>query len=434
MLDQQVQARRAIEALRAGVPNRDAVQALGSAAEEVQDHFRGMLSAARESAAHEPSAAGSGFLVAGDFGAGKSHLLEYLQHLAREQNFVTSKVVISKETPLHDPTKLYRAAIRAAVVPGRRGAALPLIAAELTALNFQSARYVDFYKWVQQPGNDLNQRFAATVFLYERAHADPELRDRIISFWAGDPIQVGEIRRALRQLGERVTYALDKIDARSLALQRFRFAARLMLAAGFSGWVLLVDEVELVGRYTLNQRARSYAEIARWTGNLKGETYAGITAVLAITSDFEAAILNDRNDHEAVPGKLRASSRETDHLLASQAERGMRVIRQAVKLARPTRPVVDETKAKIQAIHGLAYGWNPPEVGSVEFTSSTVMREYVRWWITEWDLKRLFPEYEPDIEVRPVLLDYTEDAELETPAEGDSDASDPEAPPRAAEW
>jgi hypothetical protein len=62
------------------------------------------------------------------------------------------------------------------------------------------------------------------------------------------------------------------------------------------------------------------------------------------------------------------------------------------------------------------------------------MREYVRWWITEWDLKRLFPEYEPDIEVRRVVLDYTEDAELETSAEGDPEAIDPEAPPRAAEW
>jgi hypothetical protein len=431
MLDQQVQARRAIEALRAGVPNRDAVQALGSTAEEVKDRFEELLGAARERAVEEPSAAGSGFLLAGDFGAGKSHLLEYLQHLAREQRFVTSKVVISKETPLHDPTKLYRAAIRAAIVPGRRGAALPQIATEI---DWRSPRYVDFYKWVQQPGSDLNQRFAATVFLYEHGRDNPELQDRIISFWAGDPIQTGEIRRELRQLGERVTYTLDKIDARSLALQRFRFAARLMMTAGYSGWVLLVDEVELVGRYTLTQRARSYAEIARWTGNLKGETYPGITSVLAITSDFEAAVLHDRNDREAVPGKLRASPREQDHLLASRAEQGMRLIGKAVKLSPPTKAVIDETKRKIQAIHGQAYNWTPPEVGSAEFTSSTRMREYVRWWITEWDLKRLFPEYEPDIEVRRVELDYTEDAELETSAEGDPEAIDPEAPPRAAEW
>jgi hypothetical protein len=48
------------------------------------------------------------------------------------------------------------------------------------------------------------------------------------------------------------------------------------------------------------------------------------------------------------------------------------------------------------------------------------MREYIRWWITEWDLKRLFPEYQPEIEATPLTFDYTEDAELQ-----ESDADDP---------
>ncbi|HEY7060482.1 MAG TPA: BREX system ATP-binding domain-containing protein [Chloroflexota bacterium] len=415
MLDGQVQARRAIEALRAGVPNRDAVNALGTAAVDVEERFRQLLAAAEESGIEPLSPAG--FLLAGNFGSGKSHLLEYLQHVAREQRFVTSKIVISKETPLYDPAKLYRAAVRTAVVPGRRGAALAQVAGELDPY---STRYVDFYKWVQQPASGLNQRFAATLFLYERGADDPELRDRIISFWAGDPIQVGEIRRALRQLGERVTYALEPIDARSLALQRFRFAARLMLAAGYAGWVLLVDEVELIGRYTLHQRARSYAELARWTGNLKGEAFPGITAVCALTSDFEAAVLNDRNDREAVPGRLRASPREGDQLLAPQAERGMRLIGRAVKLAPPSRAVIDETYAQLRAIHGQAYGWEPPPVGSAARATSTSMREYVRWWITEWDLRRLYPDYAPAIEATPVGPTYAEDADLEAPSEPDT--------------
>jgi hypothetical protein len=420
MLDGRVQARRAIEALRAGVPNRDAVNALGTAAADVEERFRQLLGAAEESGTEALSPAG--LLVAGNFGSGKSHLLEYLQHVARDQRFVTSKIVISKETPLYDPAKLYRAAIRSAVVPGRRGAALPQIASELDPY---STRYVDFYRWAQEPTSGLNQRFAATLFLYERGADDPELRDRIISFWAGDPIQVGEVRKALRQLGEGVTYTLEKVDARALALQRFRFAARLMQAAGYAGWVLLIDEVELIGRYTLHQRARSYAELARWTGNLKGEAFPGILSVCAITSDFEAAVLNDRNDREAVPGRLRASSREGDQLLAPQAERGMRLIGRAVKLAPPSRAVIDETYEKLRAIHGQAYDWAPPPVSSAERATSTSMREYVRWWITEWDLKRLYPDYAPTIEAAPIGPSYAEDADLEAPVEDDNAPSGP---------
>ena len=177
MLEQQVQARRAVEALRAGVPNRDAVRALGCAATHVEEQFRQLLSNARESGTEGLSPAG--ILIAGNFGAGKSHLLEYLQHVAREERFITSKVVISKETPLYDPAKLYRAAVRAAVVPGRRGAALAQVAGEL---DWDSPSGVDFYQWVLQPSKDLNQRFAAPAFLYHRVQRDAQLQERIVAF------------------------------------------------------------------------------------------------------------------------------------------------------------------------------------------------------------------------------------------------------------
>src|SRR5687768_6687716 len=78
--DGRVQARRAIEALRAGVPNRTAVIALGSAHAQIEEAFRQQLSDAREAGPAERGPAG--FLVAGNFGTGKSHLLEYLQQIA----------------------------------------------------------------------------------------------------------------------------------------------------------------------------------------------------------------------------------------------------------------------------------------------------------------------------------------------------------------
>src|ERR1035437_6472812 len=89
----QVSARRAIEALRAGVPNRDAASALPSAAPAIDTHFQRRLGTASERGGEGPGPAG--FLLAGNFGAGKSHLLESLQHRALEEHFVTSKLVIS---------------------------------------------------------------------------------------------------------------------------------------------------------------------------------------------------------------------------------------------------------------------------------------------------------------------------------------------------
>ena len=206
----------------------------------------------------------------------------------------------------------------AAIVPGKRGAALTEIA---TQLNPMSESYKDLYEWVNRPGADLNSRFAATLFLFERMPNDPELSNRIIRFWSGEQIGVGEIKKNLRACCETVTYRIDNIPAKELALQRFKFASRLMVATGYAGWVLLIDEVELIGRYSLMQRAKSYAELARWIGKMEGVNFSGLTAVLAITTDFEEKILVEREDRDKVPGKLRARPSETDHLLASQAER-----------------------------------------------------------------------------------------------------------------
>jgi hypothetical protein len=52
------------------------------------------------------------------------------------------------------------------------------------------------------------------------------------------------------------------------------------------------------------------------------------------------------------------------------------------------------------------------------------MRQYVRAWINEWDLRRLDPSYEPEIEAATLEVDLSEDAELEGgEAEGGGDRS-----------
>lgn len=414
-IDDQVRNRRAIEALRNGVPNCDAVAVLGCNQPDIENKFCQQLKNTKQAIANGDK--NEGILVAGDFGSGKSHLLEYLMHLALEQNFVCSKVVISKETPLFDPAKLYRAAAEAAIVPGKRGSAMTEIA---TALKFNSQSYADFYQWIHQKAG-LNSRFAATLFLYERMKNDPEFSNRIIRFWSGDKIGASEIKKYLKACREPVTYKIESITTKDLALQRFQFAARLIIAAGYSGWVLLIDEVELISKYSLMQRAKSYAELARWIGKLDDSNYTGLTVVATISEDFQSKILEGNDDFEKVPGRLRAKGTESDLLLASQAERGMRAIQKEAKeiilLKAPDKEMLGQTYEKVQAIHAKAYNWDPPPVQSIKSMTTTRMRQYVKGWITEWDLTRLDKSYRPEIEVEPLEQDYKEDKDLEVETE-----------------
>ena len=414
MSEQRVQDRRAIEALRSGVPNRDAVRVLGSSQQEIEERFAQHLAVVSNG-----GGSGGGLLVRGEFGSGKSHLLEYLQHVALTEGFVASKIVISKETPLHDPVKVFRTAAATAIVPDRRGTALAEIANN--ALDFDAPAYAELAHWVSSDEAALNERFDAALYLFRNLRGgDPEFAERIVRFWSGDPIGVAELRRKLREAGEGATFALSKVSARDLAIQRFRFAAQLIVAAGYSGWILLFDEVELVGRYSLLQRAKSYAEITRWVDGLDDEPLPRIGAVLAISQDFDAAVIDEKNDYENVPNRLRAKGEE---LAAARAEQGMRLIqRNRVDLARPSESVLEETYAKLKEIHGTAYDWAAPEIPRERGRSTQSMREYVRGWINEWDLRRLDPSYEPEIEIDHVSTDYSEDPELEVASEGSIEA------------
>ncbi|HKA05143.1 MAG TPA: BREX system ATP-binding domain-containing protein [Acidimicrobiales bacterium] len=412
-----VERRRALEALRAGVPNRDAVMVLGSLQVGVEDRFSQLLDA---TCALPSGSAPGGILVGGGFGSGKSHVLEHLAHVALGRGFVVSKVVISKETPLHDPAKVYRAAIDEALVPGRPGSAIDEVAA---ALKPDSPAYAELYRWAHSDDAPLDSRFAATLFLYEYASGDAEFADRIIRFWAGDPLPVADLRRRLKETGAAATYRLASIKERDLSIQRFRFVSRLVRAAGFNGWVVLLDEVELIGRYTVLQRARSYGEIARWVRGDRDDPGAPLSAVLTTVDDFEAQVLVGKNDAELIPKRLRQKGTIEDELAANQAETGMRIIeREQVAIQPPGQDELDRTYAKLKQIHAEAYGWDPPDVPGIERLPSNRMRQYVRAWISEWDLRRLDPTYVPDIAAAAVTVDFTEDADLERPAGDDERA------------
>jgi len=413
-MDRELLYRRALEALRNGVPNRHAVSLLGSNQPEAEDAFSDRL-ASVQSAAQEGKQV-PGLLIAGGFGSGKSHLLDYLEHAAGSQNFVSSRIAISKETPLFDPSKVLLAAIDGAVVPGVRGEAIREIALRLQP---GSGKYAEFFEWADNPSSGLSQTFAATVLLYERLHNDPELVDEITSFWSGERLSVGRIRQGLKQINCSGEYSLKPVKIKELAVQRFLFASRLMLAAGYAGWILLIDEVELVGRYSLLQRGKSYAELARWMGRVKGAAIPGLMTVAAITDDFSLAVLQEKGDREKVGARLRAKGTDEHRNLAGRADIGMRLIeREAVTLRPPDEPTLRDTYRRLKEIHGKAYGWDPPEIPWASSAMTRRMRSYVRRWVNEWDLRRVYPGTEISTgEEQEIRLTYEQDESLEQPSE-----------------
>jgi hypothetical protein len=348
-----------------------------------------------------------GLLIAGGFGAGKSHTLSYVEQRALEQGFIVSRVVISKETPLHDAAKLFVAAVREARVPGGRGSLIDELALRL---DYRKPSATSFVEWTQQ--KQPHGILAATVSIHERSN-DPELSQRVVDYWSGEKMAVQEVRNALRNLNVPGRYEVKTVRMADLAPVRFEFAARLARAVGFKGWIVLLDEVELIARYSLLQRAKSYAALASWLGALPGHGARGTLFVAAITDDFALDVLVQRGDAERAADRVKAKGDTKSLATAAMAETGMDVIRRkAITLNAPSDDTLQASYAKLRTLYSDAYGVTP----SGEFQSETgahrAMRSYVRRWISAWDMQRLDPVGHAETEEENVRIGYGEDSDL----------------------
>jgi bacteriophage exclusion system BrxC/D-like protein len=407
----EVEARWVVEGLRAGVPNKHVVTALGCLQPEVEGRFRRMLEATQQNITTGPCP--RGMVLEGAYGSGKSHVLEYLQHLALDANFICSRIVISKETPLYHPVRLFYSAIESAVVPNKQGEVFAEIAGEC---DVWSPRYKDLVAWANEPENHIDTRFAATLLLYERMSSDTELGYRMARFWTGDPIGVGDLKKYLQEAGFGGQYTFGRVSANELALQRFQFAARLMQAAGYAGWILLIDEAELIGRYSVNQRAKSYAEVARLMNMINGQKLPGLGTVIALTNDFREEILEKKGDRVKMLEKLRSKQTAVDGVLADKAERGMGLIQsERIPLGQPSPDTIQEVHQIVRGLHCKGHGWHMWGHASecqANIVVGASMRKYVKSWMTEWDLLRLYPGEECEIEVSSLKPSYDDPQEV----------------------
>ncbi len=397
--------RHALEALRNGVPNSLAVRLLGSNQEAAEETFRALLAGNRH----------QGMLVSGDFGSGKSHALAHFQELALAQKFVCSKVAISKETPLYDLGRVFVAAVESARMPDRGGRLVD----ELWEAVRNSARESPLLGWADSEAErgTLSAIFPATVAVMERS-VDPEVCQAIESFWSGGRIYVAQVRRGLREIGLGKHYRFTAPRVAELPPHQLRFAAELVRVAGYRGWVILLDEIELVASYSILQRGRAYAEVARWLGKTRGQSYPGVVVAGSVTEDFASAVISPdgKQDCDNVAPRLRSSARHGH--LAAAARAGMAALqRECLGLRAPTDEEVAATVERLRAIYAKAHDCSPKplevDAGGAGFEGR--MRYKVRAAINSWDLLRLVPGARPDPEFEPYSPDYGENPDLDNP-------------------
>ena len=333
-----------------------------------------------------------------------------------------SKLTISKETPFYNLEKVFKSAVDHGRIPDRTGQLMGELGLRLKS---SSGAYARFFRWAHSEENGLHRIFPASLMVHERAN-DFELISNVISFWSGERVRVSTVKDGLRQIGRLPDYLFKAPKVRELPPQRLRFATELIKGAGYNGWVVLLDELELVGSYTLPQRAKSYAELARWLGKVEDEACPGLVVVGTVTSDFTAAVLDDAGKQDRHKAAQWLRSRGED-AVAARAETGMRILeRETTQLGSPTDEDVNATIEKLREIYSTAYDWAAPSIekkaGGAGFQGR--MRYKVRASINEWDLLRLYPNSQPETEGTEFRPSYEEVRELEQETKDDEGESE----------
>lgn len=190
-------------------------------------------------------AAGGARVVWGDYGAGKSHMLDAAQQLASERGYATSRIVLDpREVPPTHPKRLYRALVNRLALPGEAGRGLAPLLTKLA----KSAPH-------RNPWGERRSRFFSP-YLFALTDGGIDFVGWLNDYVHGDDVRSGDVNEVLKING----WTGDRV----LALQDYRTFGRMyvhMLGtlaswsrdAGYKGLVLLIDEVELVDDLTPDQ-------------------------------------------------------------------------------------------------------------------------------------------------------------------------------------
>ncbi|MBA2665163.1 MAG: DUF2791 family P-loop domain-containing protein, partial [Bradymonadaceae bacterium] len=211
-----------------------------------------------------------------DYGVGKTHLLEHLQHQAAQRNFLTARVVLdAREAAPSHPQRVYRALVRSLRYPERpleEGAGLrPLL--EKAVTNDQAR--ADFEVGTKLAGRSLRERLDDGMHLYltpalsyfeeltgSNAGPDDAATLALLLDWLeGHPTvsnQDIDSQLSRRMRGSHRIYSLkDYRPWARIYAYLISGIARLANQVGYAGLVILLDEAEFYA--LLSSENREYA-------------------------------------------------------------------------------------------------------------------------------------------------------------------------------
>ena len=234
--------------------------------------------------------------VRGEYGTGKTFFGRWLQERARARGFAATEVQINEtETPLHRLETVYRRLVEhLGTADTASGAFRGVIdgwfyALEQDVLADASVDASDAEGLLLRTNALMEARlgaisktapaFSAVLRTYRRALAagDAMLAEGLISWLAGQPNVAASIKRTAGIKGD-----LDHFGATNFLVGLLT----ILRDSGFSGLVMVLDEVETLQRMRTDTREKGLNALRQWIDEIDAGRYPGLYLVITGTPAF----------------------------------------------------------------------------------------------------------------------------------------------------
>lgn len=332
-----IEARHIIEALRSGIPSRAVGQYFSEARPKIMKEISGRLDMVCDS--HRSS----GMVICGKYGEGKTHLLNTVFNLAHSNNMVVSYLSLSKETPMDKLYLVYQKVIQNTYLPKRQQ---PGFMHELEKISSNSpvANEMLLYAAKQLETDKLYYLF--------RSYLNTEDSDEKFLLQAdleGDFIANVPLKKIYKRIfNQTVKYNVNFTKTKHCR-DYFSFMGHLFTQMGYHGWVILIDETELMGRLGKKARLNAYRNMADFL--LPEKCPESTFSIFALSASYAEDVIEGKHEYENL-AMIYPEAPEP-------AKTVLDMLSRAPQLLPLTRDEIHEILYKIQDFHGKAYEWTP---------------------------------------------------------------------------
>ncbi len=353
-----MEARRVVEALRSGVPSRAVGRYFSEARPEIMRTVQNGLDNVCE------NGVSGGMIITGKYGEGKTHLLNTIFSMASDNRMAVSYISLGKESPFDKLYLVYQKLMANTYLPGREQPGFMYRLEELTP---NSAQAKDLLLFASRELQTEKIYYVLECYLNTE---DQEEKFQLQADLEGDFIPNATLKKIYRRIFQKPAKFMKPSFTKTKHTQDYyAFISHLFRVLGCSGWSILADEAELMGRLGKKARLKCYWNMHRFlvpekdpeTGKPWGQgrgteeiASSGVNntfSVFAFSASYDEDVLEGKGELENLERTF-PDDPDVIHTIIS-------MIQKAPQLQPLTRGEIRQVLSRIQSFHGRAYGWTP---------------------------------------------------------------------------